>query len=253
MKGKFKNLKELNSFIEPIKTIGLIVGESGFIIDFIKNDDGKVEAVIPAKHKTRGVIIHHKWNELFNDFEIEEGSVKIGFMKVQDLIGRLSIFDDDIIEVELNDSGILSFNQKNIKLDIKTSDPELIAEGKRSFGGSDWLAEFIIGDDTDKMKSALKVMSSEEFITFKGIEDKGKLQITISNQGMKTNTFKYVIDATINEDFEITFKKDLFPVILNTKGANDIVCRISQRIINMEISTDYCETKYYVAKAIIRD
>lgn len=253
MKGQFKDLTELNAFIEPLKTIGLIVGESGFNIDFSKNEDGVIEAVIPARNKTRGVIIIHKWKTLFENFEFDEDSIKIGFMKIQDLIGRLSLFDNEPLDVEMNSDGILSFTQKKLKLEFKTSDPELIVDGKRNFKGSDWVGEFVMGDDTDKIKSALKVMNSEEFISFMGIEEKGKINVAISNHGLKTNSFKYSINAKVNEDFDITFKKELFPVILSTKSVSEISCNISKKMINMSLNTDYCETDYFIAKAIIRD
>ena len=251
MKGQFKNTKELNTFIEPLKIIGLIVGENGFNVGFCKDENDKIEYSIYAKNKTRGVMIVHKWNSLFDGFEFDGDDTKIGFMRVQDLIGRLSLFDDDIINVEMNDNGILSFKQKKVKLNFKTSDPDLIVDGKRTLKDQEWLAEFDFGDDTEKIISSLKVMSSEEFIFFKGIEEKGTIKITISNSGLKTNALNYSIDATVNADFEIAFKKDILPIILNTKGTTEIKCSIASKMMKIDLKTAYCDTRYYISKALI--
>jgi len=250
MKGKFESSKELNQFTEPLKTIGSLVGENGVNIVFFKDENGKRVSMIPAINRNDGIIIIHTWNSLFDSFEFQKDEQKIGILKPQDLLSRLSIFDKDIpLEFEFDDCSLLSFLQKNCTLEFKTSDTELIQEGKRSFKGVDWLATLDYSTSLDKFITALNKMS-EECIFITGQEEKGRLKLSIKNKDTKSNTFTVYTDATVKENFDIIFRKKAFPIIFGTKDMKDIKINIGSKLINISITTSYCKTEYFMSKMI---
>lgn len=252
MKGIFKDSKTINKFIDPLKTIGILVGENGINITFFKDENGDRVAMIPARNKNAGIVIIHTWKDLFDDFEFDDDEVRLGLMRTQDLTTKLPIFDDGEVEVEFGDDLMLSFGQKRTKLNFKTADPELINEGKREFKGAQWVGGFDYDEKLDKFTNALKKMSNEEYVFIEGNEEKGEIMLTIKNKDSRSNAFSCVVDGDVSEDFNLVFRKDFWPVIID-KNATNIRINLGSKMMNFSVETDSGNTEYFLAKTMLRD
>lgn len=252
MKGTFKDLKDINKFIDPLKTIGILVGENGMNITIFNDEDGNRIAMIPARNKNAGLVIIHTWKDLFDDFEIDGDEIRLGLMKTQDLTTKLPIFDDGEVDVEFGDDLMLSFNQKRTKLKFKTADPELINEGKRAFKGAKWIGGFDYGEKLDKFTNALKKMSNEEYVFVEGNEEKGEIMLTIKNKEKRGNSFSCIIDGDVTEDFSSVFRKDFWPVIID-KNATNIRINLGSKMINFSVETEHGNTEYFLSKTMLRN
>lgn len=250
MKGIFKDKNDLSKFVLPIQNIGIIAGENGINIILMKQDD-TVKSIIAAKNSCSNTMLIHKWNDLFDDFEIDEDEIKIGLIHPQELTSKLSLFEDGKINIKLNDDGILSFKQGKIKLNFKTSDPEVINEAKRDFKGTGWIAKFEYTEELKPFTVALKKLNKNEFVFINGIEEKNELTLTIRNKIDNGTSFSYTLDAEINEDFEIPFRREYWPTILESDHESMNI-NISERFMNFSIKTDYSTTDYYIAKSVVK-
>jgi len=251
MKGSFNGLKDIEKFSSPLKVIGLLMGDNGVNLSFFKDEDDNRVAMVPARNKTTGVVIIHKWKNLFNDFDFDSDDERVGILKVNEFISRLGIFTDEKkeIEIEKTDDGILTLTQGQSILQFKTSDPELISEGKRKFKGADWIGVLDYDERLTSFTNALKVMASEQYIFAKGIKDKGEIVLSVQNKDVQHNAFKIPVDAEVTEDFELVFKKENIQIILSSKPSN-IKIRFSDRMMNIHAENDDEESDYFISKVV---
>jgi hypothetical protein len=253
MKGSFNNAKQLAEFVEPLKKAGTLIGDNGINLNFTSHYN-KPYCYFSAKNKVSGIFIIHTWNTLFESFQFDNTDFKIGFFNIHEILNNISIFDDDVIDIEFTSDNILTFSQNKVCLSFKTSDPELINEGKREFKGNlDWPASFVFdfNKHQEKLFVALKKMSSQNYIFLSCNEERGEIKAVIKNPDSKTTSFSCILDADVKSNFDVVFLKDSWPVILDKKH-NNIKLNIGERVMNFCIKSDTTETNYYIAKSIVQ-
>ena len=249
MKGTFTNSEQVEKFIAPIRTIGALVGDNGFNINFFEEDDERV-VMIPARNQTAGVVIIHKWKGLFDDFEYDSTEdERIGIFKPNEFVNLFSVFGKDEVAFEFNEDNELSLTQDEAGLTFKTTDPELVSEGKRSFKGCDWLGELEYDSRLSKFTKAMSVMTGESLVFIDGDDQNNTIQLTIKNKDSGNNKYSITVDGKVSEKFQTVFKKDVLQTILGSKLEN-VTLRIGERLMNVDSSSDDYDTQFYVSRAV---
>lgn len=241
------NAQQVHDLIVPLKVIGTLVGDYGLYIDIFTDEDGNMKYLIPARNKSRGILMIHEWTNLFKDFTIDEDT-KLALMEPNDLINKMNIFEpDSSLEVNLSDANELSLKQNLSTLTYRLTDPELIEGSPRAFAGAPVQSSFHYDDKMKTFSKAMAAMGKEECILFESSVVDQEVTITIRNKQLCHNNFQVKIPAIVKEDNVAMYKKDLLQLILASKLGN-MKINISDRFVNIECKKDNSVTNFYVSK-----
>lgn len=245
IKGLF-NKTQIKEFIYPLNVIANILDpkdDGGIILNF---DKDKKDIKIYTKKHSIGTIIFVTYNDLINNFEIDND--KLGIINISDFIKYFSIIDDENTEIQFKDN-LFSIKDNDSEISFKTADLSTITEFNKNFNFKDFICEIELDDDKfKKLNKAIKALSSEDYIYIKGKDN--KIFYTIKRKDIDFNTFKWNFDATLKKDFEIIIKKDLYQMA-TTLNSDKKILKIAERFIMVESIRDNSSISMFVAKSNI--
>lgn len=251
MKGDFKSIKQLTSFIEPIDHLATINGGVGIVINFIK-ENNEIKSNISCINSTIGVVAKLEFKNIFDDFELNDNE-KLAVSKVSDFIKLFGLFDKDNSLQFVYDSMSKDIHliQDDKQITHKTADPSTIKEYNKQFSKTPKIySTFSYVEDFKKFSKATSVLSGEDCVFFEGSAKDQSIKMIVRNKAVVVNSFKMNIKANVSEDFVIAFDKYIIKNIIDSKYQN-IVFSLGERISIVECSNDNVSATFYLANMIL--
>jgi len=238
------NKEKTEAFTTALKDI-LTLGILKIILEFSASDK---KISINAVNDNNTVMAKINFDPcLLDGFEIKN-DFSYGIYNLDEFIGLLSIFENGC-DIKMSEESLgLSF--ENNALDYLGSELKKIKVGPGAFSIDVFSSVF--DWDSKKYNSLIRAMNKmpQQFVFIKGIEKKSEIELLISENGVRSNSFGITIPCTgvIEKNFKHFLSKESLTQAFNTsiKTFNAKICDICLVLIG---SSSLYNVQYFIANS----